>query len=86
MQRTVGMPVTAGVEPIGTANTLLGSEPRPTPQVPYDMASDGSLYFLAENKVGAECCQNTIFTSDVGCVCLTPEQKAILASRGGNRE
>ncbi len=91
MQREVGMPLdmepvkgAVGVAGFNGTPPLLGSEPKPVPERPYDMADDNKLFSLGNNKVGAECCPSP-FSSDLGCICLTDEQKAEFASRGGNR-
>lgn len=85
-QREVGMPVdfTTPAQPFDGTSPILGSEPKPVSQRPYEKADDTQLYFLGSNKVGADCCPSP-FSSDTGCVCLTDEQKAMMASRGGNR-
>lgn len=86
MQREVGAPVNFGipVQPADGTSPILGSDPKPVSQKPYEQADDSSLYFMASNKVGADCCPST-FSSDTGCVCLTDDQKALMSSRGGNR-
>lgn len=83
-QREVAAPVETGpVSGAEGASTLLG-EAKPISQKPYEVADDGALYFLAKNQVGADCCPS-VFSSDTGCLCLTEDQKAIMATRGGNR-
>lgn len=90
-QREVGMPldmqdVTGKVGVAGYSGTppLLGSEPKPVPERPYDMANDSELFQFADNKMGADCCPSP-FSGDRGCICLTDKQTAEFASRGGNR-
>ena len=84
-QREVAAPVDTGpVEGAEASSPLLG-EAKPISQKPYEVADDAALYFLAKNQVGAECCTGSVFASDTGCLCLTEDQKAIMASRGGNR-
>lgn len=90
-QRERGMPLdmervegAVGVAGYNGTPPLLGSEPKPVPERPYDMANDSELYQFSGNKVGADCCPSP-FTSDIGCICLTDKQRAEFASRGGNR-
>lgn len=90
-QRQVGMPtdmqaVAGGGVPAGYNGTspLLGSEPKPISDKPYDMANDQELFQFENNKISADCCPSP-FSSDRGCVCLTEAQRAQFESRGGNR-
>jgi len=90
-QREVGMPldmqtVTGSVGVAGFSGTppLLGSEPKPVPDRPYDMANDNELFQFESNKMSADCCPSP-FSGDRGCVCLTDKQMSEFASRGGNR-
>lgn len=90
-QREVGMPldmqsVEGGGVPSGYNGTspLLGSEPKPISEKPYDMANDQELFQFENNKISADCCPSP-FTSDRGCVCLTEAQRKEFESRGGNR-
>lgn len=90
-QREVGMPLdmqavegAVGVSGYNGTPPLLGSEPKPVSERPYDMANDSELFQFANNKMGADCCPSP-FSGDQGCVCLTDKQVAEFASRGGNR-
>jgi hypothetical protein len=90
-QREVGMPldmqtVTGPVGVAGYSGTppLLGSEPKPVPERPYDMANDTELFQFEGNRMSADCCPSP-FSGDRGCVCLSDKQLADFASRGGNR-
>ena len=90
-QREVGMPLdmqtvegAVGVSGYNGTPPLLGSEPKPVPERPYDMANDSELFQFANNKMGADCCPSP-FSGDLGCICLTDAQAAEFASRGGNR-
>jgi hypothetical protein len=90
-QREVGMPLdmqtvegAVGVSGYNGTPPLLGSEPKPVPERPYDMANDSELFQFANNKMGADCCPSP-FSGDLGCVCLTDKQIGEFASRGGNR-
>lgn len=86
-QREVGMPLdmqSSGVTGMAAASPILGSEPKPISEKPYDMANDQELFQFESNKISADCCPSP-FSSDMGCVCLTDAQLKTFASRGGNR-
>jgi hypothetical protein len=90
-QRQVGMPLdmqaaegATGVAGYSGTPPLLGSEPKPLSEKPYDMANDNELYQFEGNKMGPECCPSP-FSGDRGCICLTDSQVAEFASRGGNK-
>lgn len=85
MQQEKGMPLdTQAVEGYSGLSPLLGSEPKPTPLHSYDQTDDAQLYQFAKNKQSADCCPSP-FSGDLGCICLTAEQKSLFGSRGGNR-
>jgi hypothetical protein len=85
MQREKGMPL--AMQPVagytGTSS-LLGSEPKPMPEKPYDMANDQELFQFEGNRISADCCPSP-FSSDRGCVCLTQQQIRDFGTRFGNR-
>jgi hypothetical protein len=84
-QQEKGMPL--DMQPVvGYSGTspILGSEPRPLSEKPYEMANDTELFQFEGNKMGADCCPSQL-SGDLGCICLTDKQKADFASRGGNR-
>lgn len=90
-QREIGMPLemqqvagASGVAGYSGTPPLLGSEPKPVPERPYDMANDQELFQFEGNRMSADCCPSP-FSGDRGCVCLTDKQIADFASRGGNR-
>jgi hypothetical protein len=90
-QREVGMPLdmqavagSVGVAGYNGTPPLLGSEPKPISEKPYEMANDTELYQFENNKMSADCCPSP-FSGDRGCICLTDKQAAEFASRGGNR-
>jgi hypothetical protein len=89
MQRERGMPLdmqpVAGA-PVGAygPSPLLGSEPKPVPERPYEMANDQELFQFEGNRISADCCPSP-FSSDTGCVCLTDQQKRDFGNRFGNR-
>ena len=43
-----------------------------------------SLFMFKNNQCKPECC-GASFSCDGGCVCTTPQQRALIAGRGGNR-
>lgn len=60
----------------------------PSPNVPltgpaFEPGPD-QLFIFKNNQVKPECCSSS-YSSDMGCVCTTPEQRNYLNSRGGNR-
>jgi hypothetical protein len=90
-QREVGMPLdmqavegAVGVSGFNGTPPLLGSEPKPVPERPYDMANDNELFQFENNKMSADCCPSP-FSGDRGCICLTDKQVSEFSSRGGNR-
>jgi hypothetical protein len=91
MQQERGMPLEmqavegpAGVQGYSGVPPLLGSEPKPVPLAPYDMANDQELFQFEGNRMSADCCPSP-FSGDRGCICLTDKQINEFASRGGNR-
>lgn len=84
-QREKGMPLDMGpVAGYTGTSPILGSEPRPLSEKPYDMANDNELFMFSGNKMGSDCCPSP-FSGDRGCICLTDAQKSEFSSRGGNR-
>ena len=43
-----------------------------------------NLFMFRDNQAKPECCGSS-FSSDMGCICTTPEQRNFLNMRGGNR-
>lgn len=43
-----------------------------------------SLFMFKNNQCKPECCPSS-YTCDGGCVCTSPDQRQVIASRGGNR-
>ncbi len=85
MQQEKGMPLDMGpVAGYTGTSPILGSEPKPISEKPYDMANDQELFLFEGNRISADCCPSP-FSSDRGCVCLTDEQVKVFANRGGNR-
>jgi hypothetical protein len=43
-----------------------------------------SLFMFKNNQCKPECCPSS-YACDGGCVCTSPEQRQVIATRGGNR-
>lgn len=43
-----------------------------------------NLFMFKDNQAKPECCGSS-FSSDMGCICTTPEQRAFINNRGSNR-
>ena len=76
--------VAGGISPYNGTSPILGSEAKPVPELPYDVADDNALGVFMHNKVGPDCCPSP-FSSDAGCICLTDSDKKGFASRFGNK-
>ena len=53
-------------------------------QGPPVTVGEDNLFILKNNTSKPGCCDSS-FSTDTGCVCLTPEQRNYLNMRGGNR-
>lgn len=91
MQQEVGMPLNdKGMGPydqVGLTGVSgwAASEPTPVSQSPANNPMDtNKLMLLGDNQVSSECCPST-FNTDMGCICLTEQDRRLFASRGGNR-
>lgn len=93
MQQPAGMPLNAGgmgpydqVSVGGGVSGWAANEGMPVnvTNLPSSSSDPNQLMLLADNKVGADCCPSS-FSNDMGCVCLTPSDTSVFASRGGNR-
>jgi hypothetical protein len=95
MQQPVGAPLNGpGIGPYdqvnmgGGASGWASTEGAKTGDgsAPLPSQSDDSnkLMYLVGNQVDADCCPS-VFNTDTGCVCLTAQNRAQMASRGGNR-
>jgi hypothetical protein len=89
MQQEVGAPLTGtGIGPYdnvylpGVAAGWLATESVPKGAAPAD--SNPHPMHLLDNKTSPSCCPGTI-SNDMGCLCLTQQDKTLFASRGGNR-
>ncbi len=91
MQEEVGMPLNnKGMGPYDQVDTTgiggwASNEPMPVSQSPANNPLDtNKIMLLSGNKSSSECCPST-FNTDVGCLCLTENDRRLFASRGGNR-
>jgi len=75
----IGEPVRSEVTPVTTGD----SGPKELKEAPYEITEDAKLFAFDDNRKSADCCPSP-FVSDMGCICLTEEQKALFASRGTN--
>ena len=92
MQQPAGKPLnSAGMGPydqVSIGGGISGwstNEAAPiTGNLPSQSDDSNKLMYLVGNQVDADCCPSA-FNTDTGCVCLTPENRAQMGSRGGNR-
>ena len=75
----IGEPVKSDVMPVMGGD----SGPKELKEAPYEVTEDAKLFAFDDNRKSADCCPSP-FVSDMGCICLTDDQKAQFASRGGN--
>jgi hypothetical protein len=63
---------------------ILGSQAKPVPALPYDVADDNMITQFMNSKIGPECCPSP-FSTGAGCICLTEQDRKGFASRFGNK-
>ena len=73
-----------GVSGWAETSPILGSQAKPVPELPYDVADDTMMAQFMNNKIGPECCPSP-FSTSAGCICLTETDKKGFASRFGNK-
>lgn len=68
------------------AHEMRPAEPDPYQTLPVDgtPGSPKSMFMFSKNAMSTSCCPSQ-YTSDMGCVCLTEEQKKWMSGRGDNR-
>lgn len=79
-------------EPIGAfdhvrvmeGNQWRGPSPNEPLEGPEFEPGPDQLFIFKNNQVKPECCGST-YSSDMGCVCTTPQQRDYINMRGGNR-
>jgi len=88
-QKSVGAPVSGtgmgpydGVSLPGVAAGWMANDGESSGASPVDDAPPAMN--LSENPSSPACCPSTM-TTDKGCLCLNDSDKALFASRGGNR-
>lgn len=86
----------AGYEKIGTYDGMVNvpkngesqwrdTLPNEPLEGPAPDVANGDMFLFANNQQKPECCPSS-FSSDLGCICTTKDQRALLFSRGGNRD
>lgn len=68
------------------AHEMRPAEPDPYQTLPVDgqPGSAKSMFIFSRNPMSTACCPSQ-YTSDMGCVCLTEEQKKMMQGRADNR-
>ena len=66
------------------ASGWAATEPAPVGSSPVGASQEPRTMFLADVETSPSCCPSA-FNTDMGCVCLKPEERSLMASRGGNR-
>lgn len=94
MQKPLGAPTSGpGMGPYdqvsidGGFSGWAANEPHNAAPITGDLpgqATDNKLMFLVGNKTDPDCCP-AAFNTDTGCVCLTEQDRNLMASRGGNK-
>jgi hypothetical protein len=69
--------------PDGVSNWKCNTPNEPLTGPAFELGPN-SLFMFKNNQCKPECCPSSN-TCDGGCVCTTPDQRQVIASRGGNR-
>jgi hypothetical protein len=77
-------PLDTEITGLSGTSSILGSQAKPVPELPYDVADDNAIGQFMNNKIGSECCPSP-FSTGGGCVCLTEGDRKGFASRFGNK-
>lgn len=72
------------VTPENGVSSWRGTEPNVPLTGPAFQPGADQLFLFKNNQVKPECCSSS-YSSDMGCVCTTPDQRNYLNTRGGNR-
>lgn len=72
------------VVPENGVSSWRGTEPNVSLTGPAFEPGPDQLFVFKHNQVKPECCSSS-YSSDMGCVCTTPDQRQYLNTRGGNR-
>jgi len=69
--------------PDGTSSWKCNTPNEPMSGPAFEPGPD-SLFIFKNNQCKPECCPSS-YSCDGGCVCTTPDQRQVIATRGGNR-
>lgn len=69
--------------PDGVSSWKCGTPNEPLNGPEFEPGTD-ALFMFKNNQCKPECCPSS-YTCSGGCVCTSPDQRQVLASRGGNR-
>jgi hypothetical protein len=69
--------------PDGVSNWKCNTPNEPLNGPAFEVGPD-SLFMFKNNQCKPECCPSS-YSCDGGCVCTSPDQRQVLASRAGNR-
>jgi len=69
--------------PDGTSSWKCGTPNEPMNGPAFKVGVD-DLFMFKNNQCKPSCCPSSV-SCDGGCVCTTPDQRQLLASRGGNK-
>jgi hypothetical protein len=72
------------VVPENGQSSWRGTEPNVPLVGPAFEPGPDQLFVFKNNQVKPECCSSS-YSSDMGCVCTTPDQRNFINTRGGNR-
>jgi hypothetical protein len=75
---------TPGVTGWMETSPILGSQAKPVPELPYEVADDTAIGQFMNNRIGPECCPSP-FSTGAGCICLSESDRKGFASRFGNK-
>lgn len=67
-----------------SVSTWRYTEPNEKLMGPDFKLGDDSLFIFRDNQAKPGCCSAS-YSSDMGCVCTTPDQRKFINTRGGNR-
>lgn len=73
-----------GVTGLPGTSSILGSQAKPVPELPYEVADDTAIGQFMQNKIGPDCCPSP-FSAGAGCICLSDADRRGFASRFGNK-
>lgn len=68
----------------GTDSKWRGTAPNEPLRGPKVELGEDNLFMFKNNQCKPECCPSS-YSCDGGCVCTSPDQRSVIAHRGGNR-